>query len=75
MENQSIKINQAYKLCPKCGFFCHLSEVDQYCSLCGTQLIEKCQVCLESIDNPYANYCKKCGTAYPGREQTNKNSF
>ncbi|NCS89032.1 MAG: hypothetical protein GW789_09870 [Ignavibacteria bacterium] len=75
MENKSVKFDRAYKLCPKCNFFCHLSEHDQYCSLCGTQLIDKCPACSASISNPYAKFCKECGTAYPGKIQINKQSF
>lgn len=77
MDNKDTGNFHAYKLCPKCSFFCHLSEADKFCSLCGAELIEKCPTCLELISNPYAKYCKKCGVAYPGKvlPQKHKQSF
>ena len=61
-----------YKLCTKCNYFCRIEESDEYCSNCGTELIEECKNCGKKIDNPYAIYCKKCGTKY--REQKNENN-
>ena len=75
MENESIKIEQVYKLCPKCTFFCHKSEHDKFCSLCGTQLIESCPSCHAPISNPYAKYCKQCGSEYPGRIRPDVKTF
>jgi len=75
MEHKVVELKQTYKLCPNCSFFCHILEKDKYCSLCGSKLIENCPTCLENISNPYAKYCKQCGTAYPGKIKTNKQSF
>jgi hypothetical protein len=57
----------AFKLCPNCSFFCSINEPDQFCSLCGVQLIEKCPSCSKEIVNPYAKFCKYCGINYPGK--------
>jgi hypothetical protein len=56
-----------YKLCPKCDYFCHISEADQYCQVCGLKLIESCPACGADIAVPYASFCKICGEAYPGK--------
>ncbi len=59
-----------YKLCPQCDFFCHSREDDKYCSLCGTALMETCRSCGEKIGNPYAKFCRFCGTPLrPGTKQ------
>lgn len=75
MENESLKIEHLYKLCPKCSFFCHKLEPDKYCSLCGTELIDSCPSCHKSISNPYAKYCKECGAEYPGKIKETNHCF
>ena len=65
---------KTYKLCPNCTFFCSISEPDEYCSLCGSILIESCEKCKASINNPYAQFCKYCGSQYPGRKKDEKES-
>jgi len=55
-----------YKICPDCSYFCNLNEQDEFCSLCGAKLIDTCQACGKEIENPYARYCKSCGSQYPG---------
>ena len=32
--------SKEYKICSKCDFFCHLLELDSYCSVCGAVLID-----------------------------------
>ncbi len=56
-----------YKICPKCKYFCHTAEADEFCSLCGSKLIDMCPGCGKTIDNPYAKFCKYCGNNYPGK--------
>lgn len=75
MEKNTTEVLQAYKLCPGCNFFCHISEKDQFCSLCGKKLVDRCPECSEWINNPYAKYCKRCGSAYPGKTKKSKQSF
>jgi hypothetical protein len=58
-----------FKICPRCDFFCNVNEPDNYCSFCGTKLIETCPNCGKPIENPYANFCKYCGEVYPGRDK------
>jgi RNA polymerase subunit RPABC4/transcription elongation factor Spt4 len=53
-----------YKICTQCHYFCRVEEKDEFCSICGTELISKCKKCGDDIDNPYAEYCKKCGEKY-----------
>lgn len=50
-----------YKICTKCNYFTRVEAPDDFCPNCGTKLISECRNCSEKIDNPYANYCKKCG--------------
>jgi len=57
-----------YKLCTHCNFFCNVVEPDEFCSLCGSELIDMCQECGNKIDNPYARYCKVCGGNYLKQE-------
>ncbi len=61
-------VSQCYKICPSCSFFCNILEEDQYCSSCGTKLITACTDCGREIVNPYANYCKFCGTPLSKRK-------
>lgn len=61
--------DKLYRLCPKCSYFCRLEETAQYCPSCGAGLIDACPHCHAPIDNPYARYCKHCGSPYPGRSQ------
>lgn len=75
MENQSFEKLNRYKICPKCNYFCNILEKDNYCSLCGSKLIENCPECSEVIVNPYAKYCKKCGSSYPGRNKNQIKTF
>jgi len=65
---------KTYKLCPNCSFFCNSNESDEYCSSCGSKLIDICLNCGESITNPYAQFCKYCGAQYPGRKKDEKES-
>lgn len=51
-----------YKICPHCNYFSHITEPDKYCTLCGSELLIKCVECSHPFDNPYAKYCKYCGT-------------
>jgi len=64
---------QKYKICPECNYFCAIDEEHNYCPYCGDKLVEECAECGESIFTPYASFCSKCGTAYPGREKTKLN--
>ncbi len=59
--------NHEFKICPGCNYFCTKNEPNVYCPYCGEKLIDKCPVCGEPITTPYANYCAKCGSLYPGR--------
>lgn len=61
-----------YKICPQCSYFCRKEEKDEFCSICGANLIGECKSCGEKIDNPYAEYCKSCGKKY--REIKNENN-
>jgi len=61
------KSSPKYKICPNCSFFCRIEENDNYCLRCGTELLDKCPNCNNSIDYPYAKYCKHCGNQLPGR--------
>ncbi len=70
--NSKNKIEISYKLCTKCNFFCSMNELDEYCSLCGSKLIDVCPSCEREISNPYAHFCKYCGSAYPGKENMEK---
>jgi len=58
-----------YKICPGCNYFCSTEEDNNYCPYCGEELMAKCQKCGEDITTPYASFCSKCGTAYPGRKK------
>ncbi len=66
-QTSNTELEQLYRICPSCSFFCNKLEEDKFCSLCGSELIEECPTCKNSISNPYANYCKYCGESYPGR--------
>jgi RNA polymerase subunit RPABC4/transcription elongation factor Spt4 len=61
-----------YKICVNCHYFCRIEEKDEYCSICGKELISKCKKCGENIDNPYAEYCKYCGEKFRKNETENK---
>lgn len=61
-----------YKICTQCNYYCRIEEKDEYCSLCGARLIEKCDKCGETVDNPYAEYCKSCGKKYRNDSNENK---
>ena len=61
-----------YKICTECSYFCRVEEKDEYCSICGSKLISKCQKCGEDIDNPYAEYCKSCRKKYRESKVNNK---
>ena len=61
-----------YKICTRCKYFCREEEKDEYCSICGNELISECQTCGEKINNPYADYCKKCGRKYRNEKKENK---
>ncbi len=61
-----------FKICPGCDYFCLSDEKNEYCPFCGDKLIDKCPVCGEPITTPYAKYCAKCGSLYPGREEKMK---
>ncbi len=67
MERVKTDIRHNYKICPVCSFFCNVKEAGNYCSFCGSKLIDKCPKCGEPISNPYAKFCKYCGEHYPGR--------
>lgn len=54
-------MREQYKLCMQCGNFCHLTEGQAFCMLCGTKLIEKCPGCHEPIFYPTAKFCPACG--------------
>ena len=64
---ESAETVHTFKLCPTCSFFCNTNEPDTFCSSCGSELIGGCPKCGKEIINPYAKYCKYCGSAYPGR--------
>jgi len=53
-----------YRLCPSCGYFSHIDERQNYCTLCGSKLIEECAECKEVIGNPTGRYCPYCGGSY-----------
>lgn len=53
-------------------FFCEVNEDDKYCSLCGAKLLENCPKCEYPITNPYAVFCKNCGSDYPHRKTDSK---
>ncbi len=52
---------ERYKLCPSCGYFVGYAEVQSYCMVCGTRLVEACPDCLEPILYPIARFCPVCG--------------
>ncbi len=54
--------SRAYKLCPQCENFSHLSEGHIFCVVCGTKLIEGCPSCSAPIRSPMARFCTACGT-------------
>lgn len=64
-----------YKICPECSYFCSTNEDNNYCPFCGEGLINKCPNCDEKINTPYASFCSKCGTKYPGRNKKNQNKY
>jgi len=66
------KINHEFKICPGCDYFCLKEETDTFCPYCGEQLIDSCPACGEPITTPYANYCAKCGSLFPGRKIKDK---
>ena len=61
-----------YKICTQCQYFCRVEEKDEYCSICGSILISKCDKCGEEIDNPYAEYCKSCGNKHRKKMKENE---
>ena len=63
------KLNTEFKICPACDYFCLKEEENTFCPYCGEKLLESCPVCGEPIVTPYANYCAKCGSLYPGRKE------
>ncbi len=67
--------NSLYKICPNCNFFSHIDEPDEYCTQCGTKLIQSCPNCNNDIDNPFAKYCKHCGESLPGRSREKEINF
>jgi len=62
-----------YKICPSCNYFCSIEEDNNFCPFCGETLMSECQSCKKVIETPYASFCSKCGTAFPGRNKNNKN--
>ncbi len=65
-----------YKICSQCDYFCREEENDKFCPFCGNKLIDKCLKCGESIDNPYALFCKNCGQKYrKANEGNNSKNF
>ncbi len=66
------KVNHDFKICPACNYFCLKEDENAFCPYCGEKLIDSCPECGELITTPYANYCAKCGSLYPGREVKSK---
>ena len=69
--NKMNKMSLEFKICPGCSYSCTLEETNAYCPYCGEKLIDTCPECETPITTPYANYCTKCGSLYPGREAIN----
>jgi hypothetical protein len=45
-----------------CRNFLPYKEQDNYCYLCGTEMIEECPSCKEPIIYPTSAFCPVCGT-------------
>ena len=50
-----------YKLCPSCGNFARVEEVQTFCMVCGERMIHECPNCHEPIIYPTARFCPVCG--------------
>jgi len=50
-----------YKLCPSCGNFARVEELQTFCMVCGNRMIHECPECHEPIIYPTARFCPVCG--------------
>lgn len=60
MNTKTVKKEQ-YKLCPDCGNFISYKEQENYCYLCGAQMLSECPSCKEPIIYPTSQFCPVCG--------------
>lgn len=52
-----------YSICPRCTYF-SAGQTDLYCPTCGVLLSSRCGRCGTDIRDPYAIFCRACGTLY-----------
>ncbi|MBI3098043.1 MAG: hypothetical protein HYY93_07355 [Planctomycetes bacterium] len=50
-----------YSICPRCSYF-STADTDLYCPTCGVTLTSTCLRCGGPIRDPYALFCRACGT-------------